>query len=153
MSTVHTFIAPSFGGGSGKRGRDDDDGRGRRRPDRSKPIDKIGAADFAPNGRIRQLVLLLLQTANLGALPSNSLLTSGGVPKPLDSRTIAVRRWVEGHLNAANGLVAARYTELADAYVHVLRAIATAGYFDQLVAMLVEWLTNRAVDEANDEDN
>ena len=62
MSTIHTAIAPSFGGGGGggKRGRDGDDGRDRRRPERPKPTDKIGAADFAPDGRIRQLVLLLV---------------------------------------------------------------------------------------------
>ena len=56
MSTVHTAIAPSFGGGGGgcgggKRGRDGDDGRDRRRPDKPKPLDKISLADFGPDGR------------------------------------------------------------------------------------------------------
>lgn len=74
-SSVHTAVAPSFGGGSGgggKRGRDGDDGRDRRRPERPKPTDKISVVDFGPEGRIRQLILLLLQVANLGTLPSGS---------------------------------------------------------------------------------
>ena len=155
MSTVHTAIPPSFGGGGGggKRRRDGDDGRDRRRPERPKPTDKIGAADFAPDGRIRQMVLLLLRTANLGTLPSGGLLTQGGDKKSLDDRTNAVRRWVDGHLHAANGLVASRYTELAESFVHLLRAVATSGFYDQLVAMLVEYFTNRAVDLfASDDD-
>merc|ERR1712185_820747 len=44
MSTVHTAIAPSFGGGGGgggKRGRGGDDGRDRRRPEKPKPLDKL----------------------------------------------------------------------------------------------------------------
>ena len=160
-STAHTFIAPSFGGGSGvggggKRGRRDggDDGRDRRRPDKSKPTDKLSVADFAPNGRIRQLLLLVLQVASLGDLPSGGLLTRGGQPRTLDERTSTVRRWVEGHLHASSGLMQARYTELAEAYVHILRAVNAAGLFDQLVAMLVELLTNRAVDrQAGEEDD
>jgi len=153
MSSVRTAIAPSFGGGGGgggKRGRDGDDGRDRRRPERPKPIDKISAADFGPGGSIRQLILLLLQTANLGDLPSGSLLTGGGAPKSLDDRSDAVRRWVEGHLAVPHGLVTARYTELAESFVHVLRAINAAGYFDQLISMLVEWLTTRAVERAEE---
>ena len=154
MSTTNTAIAPSFaspGGGAGKRERDD--GGDRRRPDKPKPTDKVSTADFGPQGRIRHLVLLLLQIANLGELPSGSLLTQGGNPKMLDERTTVVRRWVEGHLRAPNGLVQARYTELAEAFVHVLRAVNTAGLFDQLVAMLVELLTNRAVDRAEGEES
>jgi len=161
-STAHTVIAPSFGGGGGvggvggggKRGRGDgDDGRDRGRPDKPKPIDKLSAADFAPNGRIRQLILLLLQVANLGDLPSGGLLTRGGQPRTLDERTSTVRRWVEGHLRASSGLMQARYTELAEAYVHILRAVNAAGLFDQLVAMLVELLTNRAVDRQTGEED
>ena len=140
------------GGGGGKRGRDGDDGRDRRRPDRPKPIDKISPADFGPNGRLRQLILTLLQIANLGELPSGSLLTRGGQPKTLNERSTSVGRWVEGHLRASDGLTQARYSELAEAFVHILRAINTAGLFDQLVAMLVELLTNRAVDRAEGED-
>ena len=132
MSTTHTAIAPSFssspGGGGGKRGRDGgDDGRDRRRPHRPKPIDKITVLDFGPTGRLRRLILLLLQTANLGDLPSGGLLTRSGQPKTLPERTTAVRSWVEGHLNAPNGLVQARYSELAESFLHVLRAVNAAG--------------------------
>ena len=149
-SSVHTAVAPSFGGGGGgggKRGRDGDDGRDRRRPERPKPTDKISVVDFGPEGRIRQLILLLLQVANLGTLPSGSLLTRGGQSKTLSERTDAVRHWVEGHLNAPKGLVQARYSELAESFVHVLRAVNAAGLFDQLIAMLVELLTTRAVEQ------
>ena len=89
-SSVRTAIAPSFGGGGGgggKRGRDGgDDGRDRRRPDKPKPIDKISMVDFGPDGRIRQMILLLLQVANLGTVPSGGLLTRGGQPKTLPER-------------------------------------------------------------------
>ena len=150
MSTTHTAIAPSFssspGGGGGKRGRDGgDDGRDRRRPDKPKPVDKISAADFGPEGRLRRLILILLATANLGEPPSGSLLTRSGQLKSLDERVTSVTRWVEGHIRAPSGLVQARYTELAESFVHVLRAVNAAGLFDQLIAMLVELLTNRAV--------
>ena len=107
--------------------------------------------DFGLNGHTRQLVLLLLQVANLGDLPSGSLLTRGGQPKTLPECTDAVRRWVEGHLNVPNGLVQARYSELAESFVHVLRAVNAAGLFDQLLAMLVELLTARAVKQDDDE--
>ena len=141
-------IAPSFGGGGGggggKRGRDGDDGRDRRRPGRAKPLDKIGAADFGPDGRIRQLILLLLQTANLGNLPRGGLL--------IDAGTQLVRRWVNGHIHASKGLMAARYTELAESFVHVLRAVANAGYFDQLVAMLLEFFTTQTFEQAKSND-
>ena len=67
MSSVRTAIAPSFAGsgggdgGSGKRGRDGGDGGDdRRRPGKPKPVDKISAADFGPEGRLRQLILMLL---------------------------------------------------------------------------------------------
>jgi hypothetical protein len=49
--------------------------------------------------------------------------------------------------------VSARYTELAEAFVHVLRAVDAAGLFDPLVAMLVELLTNRAVERAEADDD
>jgi hypothetical protein len=153
-SSVRTAMAPTFGSGGGsKRERDGDDGRDRRRPERPKPLDKISMVDFGPDGRIRQLLLLLLQVANLGDLPSGSLLTRGGQPKTLPERTDAVRRWVEGHLNAPNGLVQARYTELAEGFVHVVRAVNAAGLFDQLVTMLVELLTTRAVERAEADDD
>ena len=60
-----------------------------------------------------------------------------------------MRRWVEGHLNAPNSLVQARYSELAESFVHVVRAVNAAGLFDQLVTMLVELLTTRALERAD----
>ena len=153
MSTVNTTFAPSYagGGGGGKRGRGDgDDGRDRRRPDKPKPLDKISMADFGPEGKIRQLIMLLLQIANLGTPPSGSLLTVGGNAKTLDERSRAVRTWAEGLMNAPQGLQNARFTELAQSFVHVLRAASAGGLFDQVIAMLVEILTNRALDDAED---
>ena len=155
MSTAHTTIAPSYasgGGGGGKRGRtgDGDDGRDRRRPDKPKPIDKITMIDLGPEGKIRQLILLLLQVARLGDLPSSSLITTTFGPKErtLAWRTTVVSSWVGGLMRSPNGLVQARFTELAEAFVHVVRAVDTAGLYDQLVAMIVEILTNRALDAA-----
>ena len=160
MSSVRTAIAPSFAGGGGggdgggKRGRDGgDEGGDRRRPGKPKPVDKLSAADFGPEGRLRQLVLMLLQLANLGDLPSGGLLTRGGQPKTLSERSTAVGRWVDGHLRAPVGLVQAKYSELAEAFVHILRAVNSAGLYDQLLAMLVELLTNRAVERAEGEDD
>ena len=54
----------------------------------------------------------------------------------------------KAHAQPANELVQARFTELAKAFVHVIRAANTAGLYDQLVAMLVEILTTRALDAA-----
>ena len=50
------------------------------------------------------------------------------------------------------GLVQGKYSELAEAFVHILRAVNSAGLYDQL-AMLVELLTNRAVDRADGKDD
>ena len=156
MSTVNTSIAPSYavGGGGDKRhrGEDGDDGRDRRRPEKPKPLDKISIVDFGPQGQIRQMILLLLQVANLGDLPSSSLITTTFGPKArtLEWRTTVVRTWAEGLMHAPNGLVRARFTELAEAFIHVLRAVNAAGLFEQLIAMLVELLTSRAIDRAED---
>ena len=87
-------------------------------------MDRLSMADFAPDGRIRQLLLLLLATANLGELPSGGLLTGTKQPKTLNDRTAVVRRWVEGHLHAPTGLVSTRYTELAEAFVHVVWSLS-----------------------------
>ena len=156
MSTINTSIAPSYasgGGGGGKRGRGDgDDGRDRRCPDKPKPLDKISITDFGPEGKIRQLILLLLQVAKLGDLPSSSLITTTFGPKArtLEWRTTAVSTWAEGLMHAPPGLQNARFTELAQSFVHVLRAVSAAGLFDQAISMLVEILTNRALERAED---
>jgi hypothetical protein len=40
-----------------------------------------------------------------------------------NERSTSVRRWVEGYLYAADGLMQARYTEMAVAFVHILRSL------------------------------
>ena len=146
-SSTNTAFAPSFAGagggggggsGGGKRGRDG-------RDNKPKPVDKLPMVEWAPDGNIRLLLLALLNIANLGNLPSGSLLTRGGNSKTLNERTMAVTTWTSALLNSSNGLMASKYTELAEAFVHVLRAMNTAGMFDQVVAMLVELLTEKAV--------
>ena len=155
---MRTAIAPSFagggGGGGGKRDRDGDDGRDRRRRDRPKPLDKLSAADFAPDGSIRKLVLSLLQVASLGDLPSSDLITTtfGPRAKTLEWRTTLVSSWLGGLKDSPNWLVLAHFTELAEAFVHVLRAVEATGFYDQLVAIVVEFLTNRALEQAGKED-
>ena len=151
MSSTRTAIAPSYagggGGGGGKRGRDGDDRRDRRHLDRPKPLDKISAADLGPDGAVRKMLLMLLQLANLGDLPSSSLIpiTDGPRARTLEWRTTVIETWLRGLSRAPNAVVQARFTELADAFVHVVRAVSAAGLYDQLVAMLVELLTNRAI--------
>ena len=150
-SSVRTVTAPSFGsgrgsGGGGKRGRDGDDGRDPNRPvKKPKPLDHFGLVDLGPDGPLRAMILAMMKVGNLGTVPSGGLLTRGGQPKTLPERTDCVHRWLSGHLHASQGLVAAKYTELAEAFVHMVRAIAAAGLFDQLVSMLVEVLTNLAI--------
>jgi len=154
MSTINTSIAPSYAGGGGdggKRGRgDDDDGRDRRRHDRPKPLDKISIADFGPEGKIRQLILLLLQVARLGDLPCEDLITTtfGPREKTLAWRTTIVSSWLDGLMTSPEWLVQAHFTELAETFVHVLRAVNTAGRYDQLVTIVVEFLTSRAIKRA-----
>ena len=99
-------------------------------------------------------MLLLLQIANLGDLPSSSLITTTFGPKErtLEWRTTAVSTWIEGLMRAPRAVVQARFTELAEAFVHVVRAVSAAGLYDQLVAMVVEVLTNRALEQADQED-
>ena len=149
MSSVRTAMAPPRGGGSGcggsgggggKRGRggDGDDGRDPRRPHRPRPSDKISESDFGPGGRLRQLILLMMQTANLGNnIMRGKMLTGGGNLKPLSERTAAVQVWVDSYLTAADGLVKEKYTEMAEGFVHILRAVRDAGLVNRLVAMLV----------------
>ena len=124
-------------------------------PDKPKPTDCFAADAFGPKGPLRKLVRVLLKTANLGNnLLHSGLLTHGGNAKPLHERTQAVRRWVDGHLHAPLGVRQARYSELAESFVHVLRASNSAGKYDQLVAMLVELMTNNALGAADsDEDD
>ena len=151
-STINTSFAPSYaGGGGGKRGRDDDDGRD---PDKPKPLDKgLGLVDFAPDGELRELVKTLLKLANLGTVPSGGLLTKSKNLKSLADRTSVVAGWLSALINASPTRKKIAFSELAEAFVHTARAISIAGLFDQLVALLVEEFTTRAVDAANGDDD
>jgi len=150
MSSVHTVNAPSYGdrrGDGARRDRDDDDERGRRSRNNAKPTDKMSAADFGPDGYLRRMVLLLLERANMGNLPSGCLLTGSGNAKPLVERITTIRRWANG-LNTINGnILEYEFSELAVAFVHTVRAISSGGCFDQLVSLLVEHLTELAVED------
>ena len=53
-------------------------------------------------------------------------------------------------MRAPPGVKQARFTELAEAFVHVVQAVNAAGLYDQLVAMLVELFTSRAIENAGD---
>ena len=99
-------------------------------------------------------MLLLLQIANLGDLPSSNLITTTFGPKErtLEWRTTVVDSWLGGLMRSPNGLVQTRFTELAEAFVHVSRAVNVAGFYDQLVAMVVDVLTNRAIERAQNEE-
>ena len=151
MSGAPPHRARPYPGGGGKRSRGGDDERQRRYQDKPKPVDKMSNADFAPDGRIRLLLMQLLLMANLGDLPSGGLLTRGKQPKTLPERVNAVTTWLNGLMHAPNAVKQARFSELAEAFVHVVRAVNTAGMFDQLVAMLVELLTTRAVDQVEED--
>lgn len=142
-------MVPSYGGsggaGGGKRRRDGDGG-GDKRPDKPKPLDKIGLADLGPDGRIRQLLMILIGCINM-ELPRGKLLTVTKNLKPLQERLDFVRGWVEQQfLNPRiSGLIEAKYSELSESFVHVVRAVNAAGLFDQLVALLVQLLSDRAL--------
>ena len=77
---------------------------------------------------MRRLFMALLATANLGTLPTKRLVTSTGAQRTLEERMAVVEPWVrEGLLNVSDGLMAARFSHLAEAFVHVLRAANQAG--------------------------
>ena len=54
-------------------------------------------------------------------------------------------------MNAPTAVKQERFSELAEAFVHVIRAVNAAGLYDQMIAMLVEQLTNRAVTWADED--
>ena len=150
MSSARTVNAPSFGdrrGGGARRDRDDDDERGRRERSNTKPVDKISVTGLATDGHLRRLVLLLLEHANLGNLLSGSLLTVSGNAKPLWERTATISAWTNNHLRCSDAVLNSQFSELSVAYVHTVRAIADGGCFDQLVALLVEHLTELALED------
>ena len=91
---------------------------------------------------------MLIQHANLGNgnLLSKKLLTGSGAPKPLRVRASEVRKWAIKQQATSHGLMEAKYSESAKAFVHTVRAIADAGLFNQLVESLTVILTDLAVE-------
>ena len=115
----------------GKRGRDGDDGRQRRRQDKPKPIDQLSEVDLAEGGRLRVLLYVNMSLGTLGTPPRGSLLTVGKNLKPLQERTQAVTTWLDG-MERSQPIFK---SELAEAFVHVVRAVRTAGLYN-LFALL-----------------
>ena len=154
MASTNTAMAPSFGpsytGGGGKRERDGDDRRDGRR-DGPRPVDKeVTLVALGPKGWLRLLIMAMVANANLGNLPSGGLLTAGGQPKTYSERSTKVGEWVTAQLTAPEGFVKSRFSEMAEAFVHIVRAVNKAGLYDQLVALLVEVLTDAALDDDDD---
>ena len=161
MSTVNTAMLPSHaraGGGAdrgfdrGKRGRDWQSGRDRRDSrvlQKSKPVDRIQAKHFHIDGAMRQAALGLARAANTGK--PCKLLDDDGRELELVDRAAKVRSWLQGLNDGLNvyiegvSLAQHGFSHLSEAFAHVVRAISDAGYFDQLVAMLVNDLTEQAV--------
>jgi hypothetical protein len=130
------------------RGRDAREGDGgddhnRKRPAQRKPVDRFGAIPWNVDGSLRQLLEMILRLANHGPVPE--LLTKGtGVRKPPHIRHAAIRKWCTGLEGAPAGVMAARFTELSEALVHVLRAAIVAGHFEDAVTMVTSILTRTA---------
>ena len=162
MSTVNTAMLPSHaraGGGAdrgfdrGKRGRDWQSGRDRRDSrvlQKSKAVDQIEAKHFHIDGAMRQAALGLARAANMGR-GYGKLLDDDGRELELVDRAAKVRSWLQGLNDGLNvyiegvSLAQHGFSHLSEAFAHVVRAISDAGYFDQLVAMLVNDLTEQAV--------
>lgn len=155
MASTNTAMAPSFGpsfgGGGGKRERDGDDRRRGGRRDGPKAVDmEVTLVALGPKGWLRLLIMAMVGNANLGNLPGGGLLTASGQPKTLAERSATVGNWVTAQLTAPEGLVKSRFSEMAEAFVHIVRAVNKAGLYDQLVALLVEVLTDAALDDDDD---
>ena len=160
-SGVSPFDCGNRGGGGGKRDRDDDeDERRRRGPDKKPtPIDKVFVSTLGVEGPMRALVMILM---NLGVMasttPSAKLLTKGGVPKSSQERRDIVGIWMQKTSSTPNGVMQRAFSELAQAFVHVLRAVHNSRDPDTLrilVGILTEKLTEDAVKrhEAADDDS
>ena len=132
-------------GGGGNRGGGGGDDRNNHKRHRQAPLDKMGDADFL---KFLSMMDGILDIANLGDLPSKVLITGTPgekVQRPKSERTQAVKKWAESHRDVAMGLACSRYTELAQSFVHMLRAANTAGLWDRLIEWLTEQLTQRAM--------
>ena len=150
-SGVSPFDCGNRGGGGGKRDRDDDeDERRRRGPDKKPtPIDKVFVSTLGVEGPLRALVMILI---NLGVMasttPSAKLLTKGGDPKSSKERRGIVGAWMQKACCAPAGVMQRSYSELAQAFVHVLRAVHNSPDPDTLRILekiLTEKLTADAV--------
>ena len=141
MSGAPPHRARPHSGGGGKRGRDGDDGRPRRPPDKTKPIDKLTKVDLEEGGRLRVIYYALIAMGTLGTPPRGQLLTVTKNRKPLHERTQAVATWLDG-LERCPSFAK---SELSQAFVHVVRAVRASGLYDHFVDTLVEHLTDRAL--------
>ena len=120
---------------------------GRSQPPRDKkPIDaSITRVSLGPDGHMRKQIFAALESANLGNLLSRGLLTGTGAPKAYAAQVLKVRKWIDGYLGASNKLMEAKFSEMAVAFVHLVRAVADAGLYNQMVALLVDYLSPLAV--------
>ena len=110
-----------------------------------KPTDaSITRVSLGPDGHMRKQIFAALESANLGNLPSGGLLTDTGAPKMYADQVNKVSKWINGHIGASNKLMEAKYSEMAIAFVHLVRAVTDAGLYNQLVALLVGYLAPRA---------
>ena len=133
MSTVRTSVPiHSYRGdkrprsGSGGRGGGGGSGGGGGGGGRPKPPDNFSIVDLGVDEAMRRMFVAFLTKANLGTPPNSRLVTSAGA-RTLTERMAVVEPWVEGLLNAPNGLKAATFSHLAEAFVHVLHAVNQAG--------------------------
>ena len=78
--------------------------------------------------------------------PSAKLLTKGSDPKALHERRDAVRHWMQSIRSMADGVLQSRFSELAQAFVHVVRAVYNSpDSWRVLEGILIDELTERAV--------
>lgn len=156
-STGRTACAPSHGnrgGGGGDRKRPHGGGGGGGGPGGGPPpTDKLGAADIGPEGELRKILISFLVVANLGTVPSGGLFTAGGTEKTVPQRVSLVENWTNSFLNVTDEFMARRYSTMAVAFAHVVRAASAAGLFDQVVMILVEEFTAREQRRRNDDDD
>ena len=155
INTQKTYSFGNGGGGSRKRaggpGGDDDDDDEKKAPNRKKPTDPFSAVDLGPTGTMRNLLLLLFTLANLGTKPN--MLTKNRNLKDASQRLELVGQWVTALMHSPSVVQAKRFSELAEAFLHVLRACANAGLFDEVVALLCAQLSSKALEETDDDDD
>ena len=113
----------------------------------NKPVDaSINRVALGPNGPLRKQIFAALEIANLGTPPAGGLMTQTGNPRALPDRIAKVRNWVDNHLRASAPLMEAKYLEMATSFAHLVRAVADAGLYDEMVMLLVTHFTDLAVE-------